>query len=213
MWENRGVLEREKKESFLLVRPLLDHFAGFVWSTKIGCRDGLSEHTFRETDGLVMWLCLRFVRSPMPLSEARSRDAACGLRQVLSAINIRQKLMLSLRQPSPDSPTRASESASPKRISGRPYHSYRTVRTPPANHPVWRVTLCIIVLLPLFGSSSLLLLLSLSLLFFLCALLSRVSHPRPLETVLVFHAILLSSIFIPFLTGHLLIPLSPHTGV
>ena len=160
-----------------------------------------------------MWLCLRFVRSPMPLSEARSRDAACGLRQVLSAINIRQKLMLSLRQPSPDSPTRASESASPKRISGRPYHSYRTVRTPPANHPVWRVTLCIIVLLPLFGSSSLLLLLSLSLLFFLCALLSRVSHPRPLETVLVFHAILLSSIFIPFLTGHLLIPLSPHTGV
>ena len=51
MWENRGVLEREKKESFLLVRPLLDHFAGFVWSTKIGCRDRLSEHTFRETEG------------------------------------------------------------------------------------------------------------------------------------------------------------------
>lgn len=70
MWENRGGLKRGKKESFLLVRPLLDHFAGFVWSTKIGCRDGLSEHTFRETDGLVMWLCLRFVRSPMPLSEA-----------------------------------------------------------------------------------------------------------------------------------------------
>lgn len=63
----------------------------------------------------------------------------------------------------------------PKRISGRPYHSYRTVRTAPANHPVLRVTLCIIVLLPLFGSSSLLLFLSPSLVFFFCVLLSRVS--------------------------------------
>ena len=51
MWDYRGELGKGKKESFLLVRPLLDHFAGFVWSTKIGCRDGLSEHTFRETEG------------------------------------------------------------------------------------------------------------------------------------------------------------------
>lgn len=98
MWENRGGLKRGKKESFLLVRPLLDHFAGFVWSTKIGCRDGLSEHTFRETDGLVMWLCLRFVRSPMPLSEAGHGMLPGGLRQQLSAIYIRQKLVFSLRQ-------------------------------------------------------------------------------------------------------------------
>lgn len=98
MWEYRGEVGKGKKESFLLVRPLLDHFAGFVWSTKIGCRDGLSEHLQgdgRARDVVVSPVCAK----PYALKRGRSRDAAWWPQaKELSAIYIRQKLVFSLRQ-------------------------------------------------------------------------------------------------------------------
>ena len=133
----------------------------------MGCRSTPSGRR-RARDVVVSPVCAK----PYALKRGRSRDAAwwpqatvkCHLYQAYNGSHPQAFIVHHLIAP-----------PIPKRISGRPYHSYRTVRTAPANHPVLRVTLCIIVLLPLFGSSSLLLFLSPSLVFFFCVLLSRVS--------------------------------------